>query len=186
MNLLYLVLCIIGGTGLLLFIPFKGARSFSLSRPVKRVHEADVVLSRRLLIPDTESFDSYYKLHPEFLEADERSRRAPGLLDHRSRYFHTGTYAAAEANFEVIEYLGSLTHGINPAQSKSPDSHSENPVKVNPDRTARFISNWLKQTGALDVGFTRLQEYHLYSNKGRGPKSGSPILSARCPNHTET
>ncbi len=175
MNFLYLVLCIIGGTGLLLFIPFKGARSFSLSRPVKRVNEADIVLSRRLLVPGSEAYDSYYKLHPEFLKADERSRKTPGLLDSRSRYYHTGTFAAAKANFEVIEYLGRLTHGINPAQSKSPDSPSGNPVKVNPDRTARFISKWLKQTGALDVGFTRLQEYHLYSYKGRGPKSGSPI-----------
>ncbi len=175
MNLLLIVLCIIGGTGLLLFIPFKGARSFSLGRPEKRVNEADVVLSRRLLVPGSEAYDSYYQLHPEFLEADERSRRAPGLLDHRSRYFHTGTYAAAEANFEIIDYLGGLIHGLNPEQTNSQESGSKNPVKLNPDRTARFISNWLKQTGALDVGYTRLHEYHLYSYKGRGPRSGSPI-----------
>ncbi len=159
----------------MLFVPFKGARSFNLSRPEKRVHESDVVLSRRLLVPGSKEYKAYYKLHPEFLEADERSRKAPGLLDRRSKYFHAGTYAAAEANFEVIDYLGGLIHGINPEQSQSPGSPSENPVKVNPDHTARFISHWLKRTGAREVGYTRLQDYHLYSHKGRGPKSGTPI-----------
>ena len=175
MSLLFIVLCIIGGIGLLLFIPFKGKHSFILNRPVNRVHEANVVLSRRLLIPGTDAYDSYYKQHPEFLEADERSRKAPGLLDHKSRYFHTGTYAAATANFELIDYLGALIHGLDTEQTKSQESGSKNPVKVNPERTARFITHWLKRTGAHSVGFTRLQDYHLYSHKGRGPSSGSPI-----------
>jgi len=166
MNLLLIVLCIIGGTGLIFFIPFKGARNFILNRPVKRVHEADAVLSRRLLVPGSKAYNSYYQQHPEFHEADERSRKAPGLLDRRSRYFHTGTFAAATANFEVIDYLGGLTHGLGPI---------EKPVEVNPDLTARFITQWLKRTGAHSVGFTHLEEYHLYSHKGRGPYSGSPI-----------
>ncbi|MEA3460248.1 MAG: 4Fe-4S dicluster domain-containing protein [Bacteroidota bacterium] len=175
MNLLLLILCIFGGTGLIFFIPFKGARSFVLSRPDRRVHEADVVLSRRLLLPGSEAYNSYYQLHPEFRKADEHSRNAAGLLSNTSRYFHTGTYAAAEANFEVIEYLGGLIHGINPGPAVTPESPSRKPVQVHPDRTARFISHWLKRTGAHSVGFTRLQEYHLYSHKGRGPQSGSPI-----------
>ncbi len=175
MNFFYLVLCIIGGIGLILFIPFKGARFFILNRPVNRVHEANVVLSRRLLIPGTDAYDSYYKLHPEFLEADERSRKAPGLLGQHSRYFNTGTFAAADANFEVCEYLGGLIHGSHSTQAESPESVSGDPVKVNPDKTARFITHWLKRTGAHSVGFTHLQDYHLYSHKGRGPNSGAPI-----------
>jgi hypothetical protein len=166
MNPLLLVFCIIGGTGLIFFLPFKGARSFILSRPDKRVHEADAVLSRRLLVPGSEAYNLFYQQHPEFHEADERSRKTPGLLDHRSQYFHTGTFAASKANFEVIEYLGGLTHGLRPPG---------NPVEVNPDKTARFITQWLKRTGAHSVGFTHLEEYHLYSHKGRGPNSGSPI-----------
>ncbi len=175
MSLLFIVLCIIGGIGLLLFLPFKGARSFILSRPVDRVHEADAVLSRRLLIPGSDAYNSYYELHPEFLEADERSRKAPGLLDHKSRYFHTGTYAAATANFEVIDYLGAFIQGSDQEQKKSQESGSKNPVKVNPESTASFIKHWLKRTGAHSVGFTSLQDYHLYSHKGRGPSCGSPI-----------
>lgn len=171
MNLFLIILCILGGTGLIFFMPFKGARSFILSRPDRRIHEADVVLSRRLLVPGSEDYKSYYQLHPEFLEADEHSRSAAGLLDAKSRYFHTGTFAAAEANFEVIGYLGGLIQD-SAALAEPP---SKKPVPVNPDKAARFISHWAKRTGAHSVGFTSLKEYHLYSHKGRGPNSGSPI-----------
>lgn len=165
MNLLLLVLCLLACLGVLFFFPFKGARSFLPGRPAKRVHEADVVLSRRLLAPGSEAYDSYYRLHPEYLETDEKSRNAPGLLDHQARYFHTGTFAAARANFDLIDYLGALTHGPGDRM----------PVKVNPEKTSRFIRQWLTGTGAHSVGFTSLEEYHLYSHKGRGPRSGSPI-----------
>jgi ferredoxin len=175
MNLLYIILCIIGGIGLIFFLPVKGARTFILPHPEKRIHEADLVLSRRLLVPGTEEYDAYYQLHPEFLKADEKSRNSAGLLDYKSRYFDAGTYAAAKANFDVIEYLGRLTHGKIPGLTLSPEASSKAPVKVDPDKTTRFISHWLKNTGARGVGFTKLKEYHLYSHKGRGPLSGSPI-----------
>ena len=106
MNPIIIVFCIFGAVLLTLLLPSKGARSFILNRPVKRVHEADVVLSRRLLTPGSETYESYYKLHPEFRPADDRSRGAPGLLDNRARYFHAGTFAAAKANFEVINFMG--------------------------------------------------------------------------------
>jgi reductive dehalogenase len=53
---------------------------------------------------------------------------------------------------------------------------SKKPVEIHPEKTKHFISSWLKRTGAHSVGFTRLQEYHLYSHKGRGPDKGRPIL----------
>ena len=167
MNLLLIVLCVLGGIGIIFFFPFKGIRSFQLDRPVKRIHEADVVLSRRLLAPGSEAYDEYYKLHPEFLEPDEKARNAPGLFDQDSMYYHAGSYAAAKANGEVIDHMGKLVYDYNSPQVE--------PMKVDPDKTGSFISQWLKRTGAHSVGFTRLEDYHLYSNKGRGPNSGSVI-----------
>jgi reductive dehalogenase len=172
MDALLIVLCFLVGLGLIFFFPYKGASSFQPERPVKRIHEADVVLSRRLLIPGSETYTSYYNLHPEFLEADERSRKAPGLLEHDSRYYQEGTFAAANANFKLIEYLGELIHGKVPPVSKP---ILRDPLKINPDKTSRYISRWLSGTGAHSVGFTSLEEYHLYSHKGRGPNTGSPI-----------
>ena len=110
MNPVIIVLCIIGGAGLILLLPLKGARSFIFYQPVRRVHEADTVLSRRLLVPGSKPYESYYKLHPEFQTEDDRSRMSPGLLDNNARHFQTGTFSAARANFEVIDFLGNFIH----------------------------------------------------------------------------
>jgi reductive dehalogenase len=170
-----IVLCIIAGAGLMLFLPFKGARSYNYTRPVKRIHEADVVLSRRFLAPGSEAYEAYYQVHPEFRPADDRSRSAPGLLDKNAHYFQTGTFAAARANFKVVEFMGGLIHGPG-AVPENTAGQKAAAVNVNPERTSRFISRWLIKTGAHSVGFTPLEEYHLYSHKGRGSRSGTPII----------
>jgi ferredoxin len=129
------------------------------------MHEADAVLSRRLLNPGSKTYDSYYSRHPEFREADDRSRKAPGLLDEKARYFEPGTFAASKANFQIIDFLGTRTHGPITGTQKN----------VHPKKYTDFIKKWMKQTGAHSVGITRLKDYHLYSHKGRGPRSGDPI-----------
>ncbi|MCK4748800.1 MAG: hypothetical protein KAT15_17220, partial [Bacteroidales bacterium] len=166
MDLEIIILCAVAVTGLILFLPIKGAGSFKYHPPSRRFHEADAVLSRRLLNPGTEAYNSYYQLHPESRDQDDRSRRAPGLLSRNARSYHPGTFAAAKANFEIIDFLGSLTHATPSALEQE---------KINPKKISRFITRWLKRTGAHSVGFTHLKEYHLYSHKGRGTQSGEPI-----------
>jgi len=165
MDLTFIFLCLIGAVALILFLPFKGAGSFSYEPPSNQIHEADAVLSRRLLKPGTKAYDSYYVAHPELKEADDRSRQTPGLLNNHARYYDPASFAAAKANFQVIDFLGDLTH----------DSSNQNLSKVNPGKVSRMISHWLKTTGAHSVGYTELKKYHLYSHKGRGPQAGKPI-----------
>ncbi len=170
MDLVHFILSVIGGIGLILFIPIKGARSFTYEPPSGRYREADAVLSRRLLKPGTEAYEAYYTQHPEYKQVDAKSRRSPGLLSNKSRYYDPGTFSAARANFEIIESL-------YPEVRTKPDKDKVNPerISVNPEKISRFISHWLMKTGAHSVGFTRLENYHLYSHKGRGPKTGEPI-----------
>jgi reductive dehalogenase len=165
MGLVFFILCFLGVLLLIFILPLKGAGSFDYKPPSGRIHEADVVLSRRLLTPGTTAYESYYTEHPEFKEADDRSRLAPGLLNEKARYYEAGTFAASRANFQVIDYLGALTHG----------PHTPTTIGSTAGKNTAFIRNWLKQTGAHSVGFTKLQDYHLYSHKGRGPRSGDPI-----------
>jgi reductive dehalogenase len=131
------------------------------------MHEADAVLSRRLLHPGTQEYHSFYNLRPEFKEVDDQSRKQPGLLSMQARFYDPGTFAASKANFEVINYLGVHTH----------ESPADNPEKkrVNPEKVTRFLTQWLMKTGAHSVGYTQLQDYHLYTHKGRGPRRGEPI-----------
>ncbi len=168
MDPVIVTLCILGTIVLILLIPLKGAGSFGYKPPSSRVHEADAVLSRRLLKPGTKDYDSYYADHPEFKIADDRSRNAPGLLDKHSRYFNQGPFAAARANFQIVEFLGELAHGQGIIKGNPPKPH-------NSQKVTTFIQNWMKQTGAHTVGFTKLKDYHLYSHKGRGPNKGQPI-----------
>ncbi len=182
MNLLYIILIIIGIMGLVLFFPWKGTGSFKYTSPTIRFHEADHVLSRRLLKPGSSNYDAYYSIHPEFQKADDRSRQAPGLLDRLAYHYDPGTFAAARSNFEIIGFMGQLTHATTshsittvplPDQSTT---DTDAPRRIHPEKTSRFITGWLKNTGAHSVGITTLRDYHLYSHKGRGPRSGEPIV----------
>ena len=177
----FLIACIVAGLLLLLFFPFSAANRFTYRPPAGRVHEADSVLSRRVLEPGTRAYMDYYTTHPGFKDPDDRSRSAPGLLSTLSRYYHPGTFAAARANFRIIESLGLIRS--QPSIYKDPmlpdpDTGGAGP-RGNPDpaKTTTFIIEWLKRSGAHSVGITQLQPYHLYSHKGRGPLSGQPVVN---------
>ena len=111
MDLLLLILIIFSALVIALFLPIKGARSYKYTPPKERFHEAEAVLSRRLLLPGTITYDAYYLAHPDHKTADDKSRQAPGLLSSRAKHHHKATFAASRANFQLIDLLGTLTHG---------------------------------------------------------------------------
>lgn len=156
---------------LILFLPFSGARKYIYQAPAGKFHEADAVLSRRLLEQGTDRYEHYYRQHPEFRDTDDRARDSPGLLSPDSKYFDISTFSAAQANFRLIESLASLTHGSRPSGPAEGSSVSGN----NPAETSRFLIRWLRKNGAHSAGITLLKNHHLYSHKGRGPHAGAPI-----------
>ena len=97
MDLAITIISILAATILILFLPIKGAHFFKYHPPSKRIHEADAVLSRRLLTPGSENYESYYHRHPEWKEPDDRSRQAPGLLSDQARYYHPGTCGSCQS-----------------------------------------------------------------------------------------
>jgi len=184
MDPVILIIIIISAIILALFLPIKGARLYAYTPPEKRFHEADAVLSRRLLSPGTDAYNNYYALYPERKKADDKSRQSHGLLSGGSKYHHPTTFAVARANFQIIDFLGALTHGQPQTNQESSEKNTETTQQntksspqnsLNPEKNTRFISRWMKQTGAHNVGFTPLRDYHLYSHKGRGSNAGKPI-----------
>lgn len=179
---LVIIICIASVAALIVFLPIKGAASYYYIPPSKRLNEADTVLSRRLLTPGTDAYKLYYELNPDLREIDDRSRVTPGLLSEEARYYQPATFSASRANFELIDFLGHLTHGNPVSYASLPEFHIQSNLSnidkgsIDPERVAGFISDWLKKTGAHSVGFTVLKDYHLYSHKGRGPRTGDPIL----------
>jgi ferredoxin len=165
MEIVAILLTVTGALVLVLFLPLRGAGRYTPARPTGLFHEADSVLSRRLLKPGEDPYLEYYKKHPSYQEQDDRSRQAPGLLAKNSRYFDPGTFAASSASFHMIDKLKELTH--EPAGKER--------VPTDPEKMTRFILQWMKNSGAHSAGITPLQDYHLYSHKGRGSRNGERI-----------
>lgn len=171
MDLVIILTAVPAGLLLILFAPIKGARNYSLQQPVGKFHEADSVLSRRLLEQGSDAYEKYYNQHPEFREPDDRARQSPGLLSPQSKLFHGPTFSAANANFRMIENLACLCHG----KSVHRIDKKFHPGGVDPDSATRFVLGWLKKNRTHSAGITLLKDHHLYSHKGRGTHSGEPI-----------
>jgi len=123
------------------------------------------VLSRRQLEPGTKAHTAYYKKYPERREPDDKSRNNPGLLAPGSACHHPVIFAAAHAGFAITDHL-------HPLEATEPAGQKE---QVDPVKITQFVSEWMKKSGAHQVGFTALHDHHLYSHKGRGPRKGEKI-----------
>jgi len=133
--------------------------------PRQRIDERDTMFSRRLLEPGSAAFDEYYERHPEKRAWDDRFRSRPGLLSEGASCYDAWAFAAADSSFKTIEKLRPHVDG-RPAERRMP---------VEPSAMTRFILQWGRKLGAVHVGVTRLEDYHLYSTVGRGPDYGEPV-----------
>ncbi len=135
-------------------------------RPHKRIDERDIMFSRKLLPAGSERFTEYYKHHPEKKTLDDKFRKRPGLMQKGALYYDPLTSAAAEASFIAV----STFHTILDKENLPP-----NPQQIGPTQMTRFIKQWTKKLGAVSVGITKLQNYHLYSTIGRGDRYGEAV-----------
>jgi reductive dehalogenase len=163
--LFWVILISIAFLGLLLFFPTKRKTGNVQSKYGNRFHEGDAVLSRRKYEPGSSVYEKYYNTHPDFKDVDDKARSNPGLLSEQSKYYDPVTYGAAEANFILTDNLHSLEDF---PVSKTKES-------VDAKKMSLFLKNWMLKTGAHSVGYTRLEDHHLYSHKGRGKRAGEVI-----------
>ncbi len=160
-------------TGLILFglvavfllfmvFPTSRNRNYKHAVPKLRIDERDTMFSRNELKPGSNNFETYYENNPDKKEIDNNWRKKAGLLKPGSSQYNPFQFAAADASFETI---GALKHEVN---------GSVNPIvsEVDPTQITEFIKQWTKKLGALDVGITKLQDYHIYSTGGRAERYG--------------
>lgn len=164
-----LILVILGGFFVLmlssLWMPQRSSRAASSQRQ-DRFDERDVVFSRARLKTGSPDFLSYYAMRPENRPSDDRFRAQPGLLSMDARKAETLSFTAAEASFDLTEYVREAVDGpIAPEQTQ-----------VNAETLTRFIKGLALQLGAHSVGVTKLQPEHVYSHIGRGSGTyGDPV-----------
>ncbi len=136
--------------------------------PTMRIDERDIMFSRRLLEPGTERFREYYRAHPEKKAPDDAFRARPGLMSRDASAWHPLGFPAAEASFWTIERLRPHVDG-EPAAERTP---------VDAETATAFLEAWIRKLGAVSVGVTTLEPYHLYTTVGRGPDYGEPVRLA--------
>jgi len=112
-----------------------------------------------------EKTEAYYLNNPDKKELDNEWKQKPGLLDPLSNMYNRMGFLAADASFFSI---GQLKHRVYKTPSKQKEA-------TEPDEITRFIKNWSKKLGALDVGICELKPQHYYSHRGRGTEYGKAV-----------
>ncbi len=147
---------------IIFIIPLGRNSKYRHTIPLNRIDERDTMFSRNELKPGSDKFNDYYKRNPDKKAIDDVWRRKAGLLKPGSSQYNPFHFASADASFETIEALRDEVVGIiNP-----------NKTEVRPKKITLYIKNWAKKLGALDVGITKLQDYHIYTTGGRAERYG--------------
>ena len=152
--------------GIILFFPIRLKISRENETPQQRYDERDIMFSRRELIPGSENFDTYYNRNPEKKKYDDLFRSKAGLLSKNANLFEPYSFAAAKATFKSVEsYWKQIDENTKQQNRKNLEAND----------AADFITKWAKQLGVVSIGITKLQDYHLYSIKGRREKYGYKV-----------
>lgn len=160
-----LVLLIISFLSLaLVFFPTRAfEKKIQPPLPAGQINEKNVMFSRNLLEPDTERFNDYYRKFPEHRAADDHFRDKPGLLSKGTAFYDEYTFHESKAIFDSIEAFYPQVDGKAAAERSG----------LSPDIIADAIKGWMLSEGAVSAGYTETQDYHWYSEVGRGEDFGS-------------
>ena len=150
---------------LLFIIPLSPKHKIKNDIPSLRFDERDTMFARARLTPDSKIYNEYYKNNPEKEKRDNKFRSLPGLLSPGTTYYDKLLFSSVDSTFTAVHSLRRLITGpVNKVKAET-----------NPEKISKYIKNWAKHLGALEVGITELQDYHLYSHKGGGDDYGQPI-----------
>jgi ferredoxin len=134
--------------------------------PHQRFDEREIMFARARLEPGTPEYQSYYAAHAEHKAGDDHTRTKPGLLSSEAQLANPYLFASPQASFTLTEALREAVDG--PVANQ----RCELPIE---EMTA-YLKNLALFYGALDVGITTLQPYHVYSHIGRGTGTyGEPV-----------
>ncbi|MFH1000184.1 MAG: 4Fe-4S dicluster domain-containing protein [Bacteroidota bacterium] len=159
-EILWIILSLYWGIALLILLPLGNNKTYKNPIPTQRIDERDSMFSRKELVAGSERFENYYQRKPKNKISDDIFRRNPGLLNQNSTLFHPLAFASANASFDTIGALKLEVDGkISPIKRT-----------FNANFISDYIKTWSKKLGALDIGITNLQDYHLYSIGGRAER----------------
>jgi ferredoxin len=147
------------------FMPFAEVPAAG-GRPSRRIDERDIMFARGRLDPESSEYRAYYAMRPENKAGDDHTRSLPGLLSEDAQLAEPLSFAAAKASFDLTEAVREQIDGKVAAQQ----------IERSPKVWTAAIKKLALSFGAVDVGVTELQPYHVYTHVGRGTGTyGEPI-----------
>lgn len=147
------------------FFPFPLKKRKEAIVPREKIDERDTMFSRNLLEPGSKEYEEYYANNRDKKEKDDKFRRNPGLLKKGTLFYDKYIFNAAEANFDII------TENRRFVTGKVADEQE----KTGTEKTSKFIKQLAQKFGAQNVGITKLNDYHLYSHRGRKHNYGKKV-----------
>ncbi|NQU31458.1 MAG: 4Fe-4S ferredoxin [Anaerolineae bacterium] len=134
--------------------------------PKNQFDERRIMFARANLKVGSPEYESYYKNHPEDKLIDDRTRTKPSLLSPQAKFFDPLPFTAPEASFALTSALRDAVDG----------PIAETQLIFTPEEISPYLKKLSLYYGALDVGITHLEPYHIYSHTGRGAGIyGAPI-----------
>ncbi len=148
---------------LLLVVPYGRVGQVRVVGQQTRVDERDAVFHRFYrLEPGTQEHRSYYDLHPEKVDFDERINSMPALAEPGSKTFDKVTSRYQSALYSQVEHV-----------NKFLDDELEQLGKPRLECSGQVLTEKLKgfakYLGADLVGCTKLNQTYVYSHIGRSP-----------------
>lgn len=146
-------------------IPLPTSKNRTDRFPKTQIDERDIMFSRNELKPGSQRYEDYYSKNPNRKATDNEFRKEAGLLSNKSIFYNRLAYAASNASFYTVDQFKDAIDG--PVNQKKEE--------ISPERMLEFLIGWSKKLGALNIGFTKIENYHYYSHKGRGESYGQEI-----------
>ena len=129
----------------------------------ERFDERHIMFGRAELHEDMPQYEEYYThLNPGMKKTDDEMRRLPELGAGGAKYYHQLDSPYMTSVFEFIDGYRQLAEPGQPVVG---------PIEISPQEATRRLKGFARQLGALDVRVTRLQDYHVYSHRGRHSKN---------------
>ncbi|MCP4153597.1 MAG: 4Fe-4S dicluster domain-containing protein [bacterium] len=136
---------------------------------VEQCDERDTIFGRSNLKNHPRLFETYYASHPERKEVDDKFHNKPGLGEPGHFYYDSYRSPMFESAFKYLNRTRSASGGKVAFKKDKTDSA----------RLASEIKKFAYLYGAVDVGFTLVKPYQLYTHSGRQAESwGQEINSS--------
>ncbi|BBE30143.1 4Fe-4S ferredoxin [Tepiditoga spiralis] len=132
---------------------------------MKKIDERDTMFARMSYDFNGKEYNDYYFRNPDKKIIDDEFRNMPDFGSKETTTYDEVFTPLGNSNFK---FLADIKHLVN-------GKCSEEKVNVSPEKITKAIKKLGKYFGAVEIGITKMEDYHYYSYRGRNGHYGEKI-----------